>query len=159
MINSKFIPAILILLISAFMMSCGGGDEAKKTTKKPKAKAPKSMIKKKVDPMQNVGIGPIKELILPAEIDEKMAKTGREIYKKKCTACHKVSKRFIGPSPKGIFERRNPAWVMNMILNPEEMTKKDEIAKKLLEEYSAPMANQNLTEEEARAVTEYFRTL
>jgi hypothetical protein len=31
-------------------------------------------------------------------------------------------------------------------------------AKKLLEEYLAPMANQNLTETEARQILEYFRT-
>ena len=59
----------------------------------------------------------------------------------------------------GIYERRSPEWVMNMILNPEEMVKKNDIAKKLLAEYIAPMANQNLTEDEARAVVEYFRTI
>ena len=47
-----------------------------------------------------------------------------------------------------------------MILNPDEMVQKNEIAKKLLMEFNgSPMANQNLTEEEARAVVEYFRTL
>ena len=45
-------------------------------------------------------------------------------------------------------------------LNPEEMVNNDPIAKKLLVEFNgAPMANQNLTEDEARAVVEYFRTL
>jgi hypothetical protein len=49
---------------------------------------------------------------------------------------------------------------MNMILNPEVMIKKDPIAKKLLDEFDgAPMANQNLTEDQARQVLEYFRTL
>jgi hypothetical protein len=58
------------------------------------------------------------------------------------------------------MDRRNPAWIMNMILNPEEMTLKDPIARELFIEYnSAPMANQSLTEEEARAILEYFRTI
>ena len=49
---------------------------------------------------------------------------------------------------------------MNMILNPEQMVKEDATARKLLMEYNgAPMANQNLTEEQARQVLEYFRTL
>jgi hypothetical protein len=49
---------------------------------------------------------------------------------------------------------------MNMILNPEEMIQKDPIAKKLLVESNlAPMANQHLTEAEARKILEYFRTL
>lgn len=46
-----------------------------------------------------------------------------------------------------------------MIMNPEEMVKKDPIAMKLLAEYSAPMANQNMTEEQAREMLEYFRTV
>ena len=92
-------------------------------------------------------------------IDQEMAKKGEEIYVKMCSACHKPDKRFIGPAPKGILDRRTPEWVMNMILNPQEMVDKDPIAKALLAEYLSPMANQNLTEEEARAVLEYFRTI
>ncbi|WP_340154151.1 c-type cytochrome, partial [uncultured Winogradskyella sp.] len=81
-------------------------------------------------------------------------------YTKMCTACHKADKKFIGPAPTGILSRRSPEWVMNMILNPEEMIKQDPLAQDLLLEFNgAPMANQHLTEEEARAVLEYFRTL
>jgi len=108
----------------------------------------------------NKGIGPVKSLTLPAEIDHAMAEEGAKIYKEKCTSCHKPDKRFIGPAPKGIFERRTPEWVMNMILNPEVMLKEDPIARQLLQDYNlSPMANQNLTEDEARKVLEYFRTL
>lgn len=108
----------------------------------------------------NIGIGPVKSLDLPAEVDQVLVAKGRETFEAKCTACHKIDKRFIGPSPKDILSRRNPAWVMNMILNPDEMILKDPIAKQLLiESNGSPMANQNLTQEEARAVLEYFRTL
>ena len=108
----------------------------------------------------NHGIGPVSAFELPAEIDQELAAKGLEVYDAMCTACHKAEKRFVGPSPKGILEKRTPAWVMNMILNPEEMVQKDPMAKKLLMEFNgSPMANQNLTEDEARAVLEYFRTL
>jgi hypothetical protein len=47
-----------------------------------------------------------------------------------------------------------------MILDPEDMIQKNALAKDLLIEFNgAPMANQNLTEADARAVLEYFRTL
>ena len=83
-----------------------------------------------------------------------------ELERRNYPNCHKADKKFIGPAPKGIFERRSPEWVMNMILDPEGMTKNDPIAKQLLIEYNgSPMANQGLTEEEARAILEYFRTL
>ncbi|CAI9430423.1 Cytochrome c, mono- and diheme variants [Candidatus Ornithobacterium hominis] len=112
------------------------------------------------DPMQNKGIGPVSSVEIPAEIDQDMAAKGKATFETKCTACHKPDVKFIGPAPKGILERRSPEWVMNMILNPEEMIQKDPIAKQLLAEANgAPMANQNLTEEEARQVLEYFRTI
>lgn len=108
----------------------------------------------------NKGIGPIKSLTLNSEIDSAMATKGGELFKKMCTACHRVGKKYIGPDPSHITKRRSPEWIMNMILNPEEMISNDPLAKKLLVEFNnAPMANQNLTEDEARAILEYFRTL
>ena len=155
----KYTRVNLLLLSFAFagLTACGGGGTETDQT----AAAPQSMVKKEnVDPMSNPGIGPVAELILPADIDADMAKTGEEIYTLKCLACHKPTEKFIGPAPKGVLERRNPAWVMNMILNPDQMVKEDPIAKKLLMEYNgSPMANQSLTEDEARAIVEYFRTL
>ncbi len=140
------------------LMACGGA-----STETDQVEPPQSMVEKEnveVDPMSNPGVGPVAELVLPDEVDADMAAKGEELYTLKCTACHKADVKFIGPAPKGIFERRNPAWVMNMILNPDEMVKEDPIAKKLLMEFNgAPMANQSLTEEEARAIVEYFRTL
>lgn len=112
------------------------------------------------DPMQNKGIGPVKSIEIAETIDQDMAAKGQAIYEAKCTACHKPTEKFIGPAPKGLLDRRSPEWAMNMILNPEEMVQKDPIAKQLLMEANgAPMANQNLTEEEARQVLEYIRTI
>ena len=109
--------------------------------------------------MNNKGIGPVKSIAL-GEINPAMATEGEVIYKQMCSACHKPNEKFIGPAPKGILDRRSPEWIMNMILNPEEMVKVDPVAKKLLVEHNlAPMANQHLTEEQARAVLEYFRTI
>lgn len=140
------------------LTSCG--DKAKKETgDQPEVKQEVKEEVAEVDPMQNKGIGPVKSITLAADIDQEMAKKGEEIYAKMCSACHKADKRFIGPAPKGILERRSPEWVMNMILNPQEMVEKDPIAKALLAEYLSPMSNQNLTEDEARAILEYFRTL
>lgn len=111
------------------------------------------------DAMTNKGIGPIDNVEL-GEIDQALVQKGEEIYQKNCTACHKPDKRYIGPAPKGVLDRRTPEWVMNMILNPTEMIQKDPLARQLVGEYNgAVMADQNLTEEQARAILEYFRTL
>ena len=148
-----------IFLLAFILISCGGGD-GKSAADRIKEQAQMAPADPYENWESNNGIGPIKSLELPTEIDQELATKGQEIYENMCTACHKAEKRFIGPSPKGIFERRTAAWTMNMILNPDEMVQKDPMAKKLLMEYNgSPMANQNLTEDEARAVLEFFRTL
>lgn len=151
------LKVIVIALIVAFVSSCGSDGKKEEKTSKPTEVTKKVVEVKEVDPMEDKGIGPITSITL-AEIDEAMAAEGKEVFKTKCSACHKISKRFVGPGLAGVTEKRSPEWIMNMILNPEEMVLKNETAKQLLAEYLAPMANQNLTEKEARLILEYLRT-
>ncbi len=159
----KISTRIILIAFTAFLVSCGGSqnkiDQIKAQQVK-KAPEPKSLAEAEENWETYHGVGPIQPFTLPTEIDSELANQGKEVYESLCTACHKAEKRFIGPAPKDILTRRTPAWIMNMILNPEEMVQKDQLAKQLLIEYNgSPMANQNLTEEQARAVLEYFRTL
>ena len=158
---------ILSLFFALLIFSCGGEEKKqessklklKKTEKKVEAKKSTTKASETID-LTNKGVGPITSVTLGAEIDQAMATHGAEVYKKMCTACHKPDKKFIGPAPKGVLLRRTPEWIMNMILDPEGMVKNDPLARQLLIEFNgSPMANQNLTEEETRAVLEYFRTL
>ncbi|MCA9732639.1 cytochrome c [candidate division KSB1 bacterium] len=103
------------------------------------------------------GIGPIKEKLVLAPIEPQLLAKGKEIFKLKCQACHKLDTRFIGPALRYVAKRRSPEYIMNMMLNPDEMVKKHPEAKKVLTEYLAPMTNQNLSIEDARAVLGYFR--
>lgn len=147
------IKLLILAVVAFFIVSCGG--EVKTDQKD----APKEVVETKtIDPMTDKGIGPISSVTL-GEIDPVLAETGQGVFKAKCSACHKMSKRFVGPALAGVTEKRTPEWIMNMILNPEVMVAKNEQAKQLLAEYLSPMANQNLTEEEARAILEYFRTV
>ena len=159
---------ILIVLMVSLLISCGGKEEKKKESftikKKPETEAvvktaEKVAASKHID-LTSKGVGPITSVELASEIDQTMVTHGADVYKKMCTACHRADKKFIGPAPTGILERRTPEWVMNMILNPDEMVQKDPLARALLIEFNgSPMANQNLSQEDARAVLEYFRTL
>jgi len=155
--KKSLVPVMVAIL---FLASCGSSTNNEERNES--SEAPKSMLDEQAptDPMKNMGIGPISSIILTDELDQNMADAGRIVFEQMCTACHKPNKNFIGPAPKDILSRRTPEWVMNMILNPEEMTQKDPIARALLIEFNgAPMANQNLSEEQARQVLEYFRTL
>ena len=110
--------------------------------------------------LDNKGFGPIDSVFISEEIDVAMANKGKSLYEQKCNACHKVGSTFIGPPPNGILNRRSPEWVMNMIINPEEMLQKDTLAKALFMEFNGQlMTNQEVSFEEARAMLEYFRTL
>lgn len=161
----KTLKIFTILGLTLFL---GCGDGEKKNTDSDQNDTPAEQpakVENKVAPSERVdltnkGVGPITSVTLAPEIDQKMVAHGKDVYEKMCTACHKVDKKYIGPSPTGILNRRTPEWVMNMILNPEVMIQEDPLARELLMEFNgAPMANQNLTEEEARAILEYFRTL
>jgi mono/diheme cytochrome c family protein len=154
-----------VIGICALLVSCGekkeekkeGGFEMNRTKQEVKVETESEVVP--VD-LNNKGVGPITSLEFAAEVDAELAATGEAKYKAVCTACHMANQRMIGPALAGIYERRSPEWVMNMILNPDVMLKEDPIAIALLKEYNnAIMLNQNFTEEEARAVAEYLRTL
>lgn len=110
--------------------------------------------------LKNKGIGPVKSIALAGAIDPTLSKEGKRLFNKMCLACHRIGKKSIGPDLSGILQRRTPEWIMNMTLNPERMVRKDSLAYDLFWEYKgSPMANQDLKQEEARAILEYLRTL
>lgn len=102
------------------------------------------------------GIGQRRDLGL-GEIDHELFDRGQEIFTTKCSACHKLDERYVGPPLGGVTERREPEYVMNMILNTDEMVARHPEVRKLLAQYYTPMPDQQLTEEDARAVLEYLR--
>jgi mono/diheme cytochrome c family protein len=135
------------LLATIVLTSCGGDKKTEKSKEK--------IVE--IDPMQDKGIGPITSVDISGAIDDALASEGAIFFETKCTACHKMDKRKIGPALTDVTKRRTPEWIMNMIMNPDEMVKENAQARQLLIEYSAPMANQSLTESETRAILEYFR--
>ncbi|PJZ26525.1 cytochrome C [Leptospira hartskeerlii] len=104
------------------------------------------------------GIGPVTSVTL-GTLDEGMAQKGKQNFETKCSACHKFEEKVVGPALKGVTERRTPEWIMNMILNPMEMTQKDPIAQELLAEHLTQMTFQNVKESEAREILEYLRKM
>jgi len=107
--------------------------------------------------MEN-GIGPVTEPVsLNGDISQEMVNTGKEVFKTKCSACHKLDDSYVGPPLGDVLEKRTPTYVMNMILNPVEMTKKHPEARKMLAQYMNQMTFQNVTRDQARAIVEYLR--
>ncbi|WP_420387583.1 c-type cytochrome [Roseivirga sp.] len=153
---------LLSLLSALLIFNCSGKKDQTDSFDITKSKpGTETAVKasERVD-LENKGVGPITELVLPEEIDQEMAKTGEGIFKQSCAICHRPTDKFIGPAPKGVLDRRSPEWVMNMILNPGRMLRDDPLAKDLFMEFNgSPMSDMGLSEEQARAVLEYFRTI
>lgn len=160
---------ILIFLFAGLLSSCGNSEEkkskpavsigTKSTSEKPKETPKKAQTADDMIDMSNKGVGKITSITL-GELDPALAAKGEEVFKANCTACHKADRKFIGPAMKGVVDRRAPEWIMNMILDPELMVKEDPIARQLLIDHNgSPMANQGISEEDSRALLEYFRTL
>lgn len=150
--------ALIVIAISTFVFtSCGDGEEKINNSTKVPQTDESLEVDEPVVEFSNKGIGPI-TVVEISDIDDLLATKGKDIYKTNCTACHKLGKRSVGPPLQGVTTRRSPEWIMNMIMNPEEMIDKDPIAIELLEEYMAPMTNQHIIEEDARAILEFLRT-
>lgn len=147
--TSRF--SLVLLLIAA---ACGG----EKAAPPPAGGAP-AAAGDALTPFQlEHGIGPITSPIEVGAVDEELAEQGEKIFETKCSACHKMEERYVGPALGDVTVRRSPTFVMNMILAPDVMYSKHPAAKQLLGEYMTQMPNLGITEAEARQILEYLRT-
>lgn len=148
-----FVFVVFIQLSLLSLTSCGDGanqDPSKFSSTKPTAGGLSAFETEN-------GIGPVKAKLTLSKIDQSLVTKGKTVFDSKCAACHKLDDRYVGPAQRDVTKRRSPEYILNMIMNPEEMYKKHPEAKKMLAEYMTQMPNQNITMEEARAVLEYFR--
>ena len=91
-------------------------------------------------------------------VDLALATQGEKLFQTKgCMVCHAFGKKVTGPDLAGVTHRRTKTWLEHQILHPEVMTKSDPIAHELLKKHTIQMPNQKLTEDEARAVIEFFK--
>lgn len=145
----------IALFSGSLIFSCSSGD-TENTSATGKAETGQTEQAAAAD--DGKGVGPVTSVEVGETIDEALAAEGKAIFEGKCSACHQLSdQKIVGPGLAGVTERRKPEWIMNMMINPEEMTKKDPEAKKLLAEHLTQMTNQNISESDARALLEFLR--
>lgn len=151
-IIKRFLPIFLLIVSLFYLSSCGKSEEkAPQTNKSAEVNAELTEFE-----LEN-GIGPVKEKLELGPIDPKLVKRGEEIFNQKCVACHKLDERYVGPAQRDLINRRTPEFIMNMMLNPEEMGKRHPEVIAMLKIYLTPMPNQNLTYDDARALLDFFR--
>lgn len=140
-------------LAAFFFVSCNSKEQAEKDASA--NPTPQEILAK--SPATHGKLSKPVELTNP--LNQEWIKNGQGIYDMKCLACHKLDEtRIVGPGWKGVTERREPVWIMNMIVNVDEMLDNDPDAQELLEQCLVRMPNQNLTEDDARHVLEFMRS-
>ncbi len=105
---------------------------------------------------EDKGIGPIQNLKL-GPVDKTLAAQGQGIFETRCSTCHSLDVRKMGPPLGSVLKENTPEFIMNFLLNTAEMEEKNPKILKLIQEYGAPMPVLGLSQEEARAVLEYLR--
>ena len=72
--------------------------------------------------------------------------------------CHKLNERYVGPPLNDALGKRSPEYIVNMIMNPLEMTSKHPEAKTMLGEYMNQMPFQNVTLDDAKKILGYLQS-
>jgi mono/diheme cytochrome c family protein len=93
-----------------------------------------------------------------AAFRQQLVPQGRSLYETHCVACHSTGRdRLVGPGLRDVTERRDRAWLIAFITNPDRLIAEgDAIAAGLLEEYGVPMPNLGLSRAEAESILAYL---
>ncbi len=147
--------AVLFVMVS-FIAACGGGNTSEKATTSEEPAAEGQSGNPSYDPKR--GEGKFTTVDVGEKLDVAMADAGEKVFSVKCSSCHKLTdERLVGPGWSGVTTRRTAPWIMNFVTNTDEMINKDPEVQAQLEICLVRMPNQNLADEDARALYEYMR--
>jgi cytochrome c551/c552 len=152
----KFFFAV-IAITALIVIACNSSSDNKATT--PDNSSAKTDTAASVGSAnEKAGVGKFQHVELTHPLDQKMIATGKGVYDLKCASCHKLTdEKLVGPGWKDVTKRRAPEWIMNFVTNTEEMLEKNAVAKNLYEVCLVKMPNQNLSDDDARAILEFQR--
>lgn len=148
----------LCACLSLFLFACGGSQENadQKKTAAPLGDNSSTNENPSYDP--NRGEGKFTTVDVGDKLDVAMAHDGEKIAGVKCFSCHKpTDEKLVGPGWKGVTKRKQPAWIMNFITDPDPMIDKDPEVQAQLELCLVRMPNQGLNDDEARKILEFMR--
>jgi len=150
---------MFITVICAVMAACGGNSS--EPAKNPYVQEGGSEKKEaggnpSYDPKR--GEGKFTHVDISPTLNTAMADNGKKIADVKCGSCHKTTEeKLVGPGWKGVTTRYSAEWIMNFVTNTDAMLSKDPKAQAQLEICLVRMPNQNLSDDDARALYEFMR--
>ena len=147
-----------LLFISAVVVLASCGSSSKKTNDETVVSGSeetqgKIVIEEDISLKGNVAFVDLKD-----SLEEALVEEGKLVFNNRCYTCHNLSEeKLVGPGWAGITNRRDPKWIMNMILNVNIMKEFDSLAHAVSKENVADMPNQYLSVGKARSVLEFMR--
>ncbi|MBD81024.1 MAG: hypothetical protein CL840_19050 [Crocinitomicaceae bacterium] len=102
------------------------------------------------------GVGPYTEIELEP-LNDSLMQQGKSLFDSKCSSCHTMEFKNSGPDISDILAYRREVWVLNFILNKEEMLRRDSLALLTRKEYEMDCGSDISSEEEAFQLLEYLR--
>ena len=83
---------------------------------------------------------------------------GKALFKEKCTACHHLEMRLVGPALSGVNERHDEEWLLRFIKSSQSVIASgDSTAISLFNTYNkVPMPDQDLTDADIRSLLAYI---
>ncbi len=149
---------LVLYCVTIFLAACGGGDTSKSTNSNNQSAEENAAVPKVSDYDPKRGEGKFTEVKLDAKLDKELALKGQNISDLKCLSCHKLTdEKLVGPGWKDVTKRNSPEWIMNFMTNTDVMIDKDPKVQAMLEICMVRMPNQNLGEEDTRAILEFMR--
>lgn len=104
------------------------------------------------------GIGKFRNVELSPTLDADLIKKGEKIFNQKCVSCHKLSEELlVGPGLKDQTSKHSPEWILNYLTNTDQMVENDPEIQALIASGSPRMPDQNLSDDDAFALLEFFR--
>lgn len=149
---------VIILFMAVFFAACGGNADSNTTSSETTSSDSKKTENGNPSYDPERGEGKFTNVEVGEKLDVAMAATGEKVYGVKCGSCHKLtSEKLVGPGWLGVTDRHTAEWIMNFTTNPDVMLDKDPKAQAQLEICLVRMPNQNIADDDARALYEFMR--
>ncbi|MBI2966198.1 MAG: cytochrome c [Bacteroidetes bacterium] len=99
-------------------------------------------------------------------VDNVLFEKGRELFTHRCTRCHSLDVKVVGPALRGVTKRRSSGWIENKLMSIQILMRLDSTGNfvcskdtQVVENHVSDTLNQPpvTTQEERRALIEFLR--
>lgn len=149
------LPALMVLTLAGCGRREPQAEQAAASAAKPAAGPAATPATTAADSAAALDLGP--RALETVTLVAPLAATGELLFDTKgCTGCHEMGTAENAPDLRGIAARRTEAWLHRQITAPTWMAEHDSLTRAMVEQYGVPMADLDVTNDEAMALVQYL---